>query len=337
MVHSPPIGRKQKSTSDPSRSAGMARLEASLSDQIRDTSRVIGFALLAIVMTSSVKLSADETSDLAPLREYIEAYENAWNTHDAAAIAAFFSKDADMILGNASAVSGRNAIEASWRTYFDENEQVWSISVQLISARRLTPNVVIANVKTTTGSGKLSEQHARGTWLLRQEGGKWHIAAMRGLPAESDHVELKASKQAADVLHPDIRAFVAEYEETFNRQDADALAQYFRSDADIIIRNGAIVESAKSIGGLWRRYFSQPRPYRALMIVEDIKMIESDVALVNVIGTGAVNNATDRPGSDRYTRATWLLVRQEGRWLIAALRVLPSEYDLITRRTFDQS
>ncbi len=296
------------------------------------------FAIVAIVVLVAYGMArADERSDLAPLQEYVEAYDKAWDTHNPTALAAFFSEDSDMVFGSAPGVHGQKAIEAWWRTYFDAQEPDRLISIRLTSARHLTPLVAVVNVETTTGGGTLPARDTRGTWLLRQQDGQWQIAAMRGLPTESDQVKLKASQEAAEALRPQIRAFVAAYEDTFNRHDTDALAAFYRQDAEIIVRNDAIVQGGQSILDWWRQYFSQPRPYRALMIIEEIRMIESDVALLNVIGTGAPNNATIQPNSVRYARATWLLVREEGRWLIAALRVLPSDFDQITRATDPES
>lgn len=61
-------------------------------------------------------------------------------------------------------------------------------------------------------------------------------------------------------------------------------------------------------------------------------MINSNVALLNVVGTGALQNTQGEELPIRYTRATWVLVKEAGNWIIAALRVLPSEDDLVIRR-----
>jgi ketosteroid isomerase-like protein len=93
---------------------------------------------------------------------------------------------------------------------------------------------------------------------------------------------------------PNIRAFVAAYEDALNRHDPEGLSALYREDADII-------------------------------------MMADDVALLNVIGTRATLEATDQLVPTRETRATWVLRREDGKWLIAALRVLPSENDRVIR------
>jgi len=67
--------------------------------------------------------------------------------------------------------------------------------------------------------------------------------------------------------------------------------------------------------------------------VEEIRMMADDVALLNIIGTGAALEATDQLAPTRQARATWVLLREDGEWIIAALRVLPSEDDHVIRES----
>ena len=295
----------------------------------------------AIVATSIVvaalpgAATAQTTAETAALRQRVEAHQSAWNTHDPTALAAFFSEDADLVLGNLPAVRGRGAIEAWWRSYFESQEPERRITFDVTSARLLTPGVALVDVATITGGAGRSEglpvRKARGTWLLRRDGGEWLISAMRGLPTEEDRVELMPSLETAEALKPQVRAFVAAYEDAFNRHDPDALSAFYRGDADIIVRERPVTQGGQAIRDWWRAYFSQPRPYRALMIIEEIRMMGDDVALLNLIATGATLEATDQPVPIRHARATWVLVREDGEWLIAALRVMPSEKDRVIR------
>ena len=61
-------------------------------------------------------------------------------------------------------------------------------------------------------------------------------------------------------------------------------------------------------------------------------MVAPGVALVNVIGSGALPGTSDAaPQAVRYTRATWVLTLEDDGWKIAELLVLPSELDEIVR------
>jgi len=292
---------------------------------------------LSVVAAAAPSLAkAQVAADTAILREHVKTYQAAWNTHDPRAVAAFFSEDADMVFGNLPASVGRDAIEGFWRSYFDRQEPQRRATFEVTSARLLTPNVALVNLTSTTGGAAdggeaLQVRKARGTWLLRRHGDGWLIEAMRALPTEEDRVELMPSLETAKAVRPNIRALVAAYEDVFNRHDPDALSAFYREDADLIVREGPIIHGAQEIRRWWRAYFSQPQPYRALLIIENIRMMSDDVAVLNVIGSGATLEATDRLLPARAARATWVVRREDGKWLVAALWVLPSEDDRVLR------
>lgn len=280
--------------------------------------------------------SAQVVVDPPDLLQFVESYQTAFDTRDPVAVAAFFSEDADLVPGNLPALHGREAIEAWWRTYFERQEPERRGTFDVTSARLLTPDVALVNLATMTGGrglgGKvLPVRKARATWLLRRHGSQWLIEAARAMPTEKDRVELMPSLEAAESLRPQLRAFVDAYEDTFDRRDAEALSAFYRDDADIIVREGPVIHGAQEIREWWRAYFSQPRPYRVLLIIEEIKMMSDNVALLNFTATGATSEATDQLLPVRRARATWVVVREDGEWLIAALRVLPSEDDRVIR------
>jgi len=280
--------------------------------------------------------TAETLTDSATLQEFVKTYQNAMTKHDPSVIAAFFSEDADLVPGNLPALHGRVEIEAWWRTYFESTEPDRGGIFDVSSARFLSPDIALVNLAITSGGASvggevLQARKARGTWLLQRHGSQWLIEAVRILPTERDHVELMASLEAAESLRPQLRAFVAAYEDTFNRHDPEALSAFYRDDADIIIREGTIIHGTEAIAKWWRDYFNQPRPYRALLIIEEIRMLSDNVALINFTATGATPESTDQLLPVRRARATWVVLREDGDWLIAALRVLPSEDDKVIR------
>lgn len=295
---------------------------------------IIALGIVATVLPRVVMAQAVE--DSATLHEYVETYQNAMSTHDPTVVAAFFSEDADLVPGNLPALHGRGAIEAWWRTYFERQEPKRRGTFDITATRFLTPDVGLVNLAITSGGvgvgGEvLPVRKARGTWLLRRNSGQWLIEAARILPTEKDRVELMPSLEAAESLRPQLRAFVAAYEDTFDRHDPEALSAFYRDDADIIVREGPVIHGAQAIREWWRAYFNQPRPYRVLLIIEEIKTMSENVALLNFTATGAMSDATETLQPVRHARATWVVVREDGDWLIAALRVLPSEDDRVIR------
>ena len=70
------------------------------------------------------------------------------------------------------------------------------------------------------------------------------------------------------------------------------------------------------------------------IMVNSVRIITSDVALVNVTTT---TGGQDRQGEKllkRKARGTWVLHRQKGSWLIIAMRGMPTEEDRIIRESY---
>jgi uncharacterized protein (TIGR02246 family) len=128
---------------------------------------------------------------MADAEQRVAAYATAWNTHQAAAVAAFFADDADMIMGNSAVVSGRPAIEEWWGAYFVANPPPRPGQFSVTGFRPLAPGVAIIDVATLTGrpgsdDPAMIARRARGTWVMVDEDGEWKILLLRGLPAEGD-------------------------------------------------------------------------------------------------------------------------------------------------------
>ena len=310
-----------------------------------------GAAIVAttlLIATVTGPASAQVVTDSAGLLDYVDAYQTALNTHDPAAVAAFFSDDADMVFYHLPALRGREAIESWWRTYFERQEPERRGTFEVTSARLLTPGVALVNVATTTGGAgaggeALPARKARGTWLLRRHGGDWVISAMRGFPTEQDSVELVPSLETVESLRPQIRALVREYEDAFNAHDPAAISAFYTDDADIVVRNSPVMDGPQAILDWWRAYFSEPGPHphsrrnwyesmRAILIIDGIRMIAPDVALICITATAAPRRTDAEPMPIRDARATWVVVRDAGEWRIGALRVLPSEKDRVIRQ-----
>jgi uncharacterized protein (TIGR02246 family) len=296
--------------------------------------------------------AAQTGEDSASVYKFVEAYQHTINTHDPVALAAFFTEDADLMMFNLPGVHGRQAIENWWRdvwqSKFNRQEPGRKGKIILKSVRFMADDVALANIETKTGGRdsmgvELHIRRARGTWLLHRRNGNWLISSIVGMPTERDSIELIRSLKASESLKPQIRAFVSTYEEAFNTHDPAAISAFYTNDADIVVRNSPLIHGRSAILKWWRAYFAQLRPQsldrnrwfesmRTILIINKIRMINHNVALINITATAAARQTDTEPPPIRYARATWVIVREGSKWLIASLRVLPGEEDRIIRR-----
>jgi uncharacterized protein (TIGR02246 family) len=303
------------------------------------TNLKLTFGFIAInvfTVVSPITVTAQEGIDSVGIKGLVNTYQNAWNTHSPSAIAKFFLKDADMVFDNFQKIQGRQAIEEWWQNYFNKQEPELNANFTISSIKFLTHNVALVEIEYMSGNkngvnNELPIRKVRSTWLLKRNQNYWLISAMRSLPTIEDRVELVASIKTTELLRPQIRALVADYEDTFNLHDPEALSKFYTADADIIIREQYAIYGTNAIKYWWQTYFSQPRPYRALIIIDEIRMLSENVALLNITATGASLEATEHLVPTRKTRATWILLREDGKWLITALRILPGKYDRVIR------
>jgi uncharacterized protein (TIGR02246 family) len=147
--------------------------------------RKVGLVILVLFNTSFV--SPDSKADPG-FDSFLEAYTTAWNTHDSDALAAMFTDDADLIMGNLPRIDGKEAIGRWWNTYFSRIDEDRKGEFKLLSLRNIAPDVQIVNVSSKTFSSnkqgkELETRLARGTWVLVKTNNSWLIAAMRGMPA----------------------------------------------------------------------------------------------------------------------------------------------------------
>jgi len=133
-------------------------------------------------------------------------------------------------------------------------------------------------------------------------------------------------------LSQELRARVTQYIASWNTHDSNALSGYFTADADMIMGNGPILEGRRAISDWWRNYFAVQEPERKLMIeVLSTKSIRADVALLNIRTTTGGRTVQDPELTPRKARGTWVLVRQDGEWLISVIRGMPTQQDRIIR------
>lgn len=178
-------------------------------------SRASFLALLALLLASSDAVTAQVTADSIAVLERLEAYQEIWNGHDASALAAFFTEDADMIHGNGSITRGRLAIQEWWRNYFAQQEPERRASFAVTSLRHITDDVCLINLASTTGGRddhgqELLARQARGTLVLVRRKGEWFISAMRGMPTERDRVIRASDKDQLEANKEIVRRVLKE-------------------------------------------------------------------------------------------------------------------------------
>ena len=76
------------------------------------------FALSLLLILLPAVLQAQTITDSTELYTLVKTYQDTFNTRSAKALSAFFTEDADVVVGNLLEAKGRQAIENFWRNYW---------------------------------------------------------------------------------------------------------------------------------------------------------------------------------------------------------------------------
>lgn len=116
-----------------------------------------------------------------------------------------------------------------------------------------------------------------------------------------------------------IREHTAAYESAVNKGDAAAIAALFASDGDFIFFDGPRLTGRVAIQrDTEARFSTRPATMRFTLAVTGIRFVGPEAAIVDT-------HATFSEGPMQANRGTSVMVRRDGQWLLAALRVFPAQ------------
>ena len=116
-----------------------------------------------------------------------------------------------------------------------------------------------------------------------------------------------------------IREHTAAYQSAVNKGDPAAIAALFAADGDFIFFDGARLAGRADIQrDAEARVATRPATMRFTLTITGIRFVGPDAAVVDT-------RATFSEGPMPANRGTSVMVRRDGKWLIAALRVFPAQ------------
>ncbi len=139
-------------------------------------------------------------TELDGLKASAAAFEKAYNSGDAKAIAAQFTENAEVVDEDGNAIEGRANIEARFAEIFKENPKA-RIAVELTSLRQLGPDVAVEDgYSTTTLSPDEPGSRSPYTLVHVKRDDKWLVASVRDFPEESTEAPAHEQLQSLEWL-----------------------------------------------------------------------------------------------------------------------------------------
>jgi uncharacterized protein (TIGR02246 family) len=131
-------------------------------------------------------------------------------------------------------------------------------------------------------------------------------------------VSAQLAAQSSRTAEAAIRQQAAAYAAAINKHDADAVARMFTANGDEIFVDGPrIVGRAAIRADMEKELSTWPANRTFTLTITGVHMVRPDVAIVE-------GSASFSDGGMAPNRGTQVMVRQQGKWYIAALRVYPA-------------
>ncbi len=143
---------------------------------------VVAMSCSTVEQVPNAVAEPDRSVDEAAIGAQIAANEAAANRLDAAAVAATFAPEGDLIKGAGARISGRDAIRRAIEKGYSTAPPL-EVRITVDSIRFLSADVAIAECpglhRFSTG-----EARDRATFVMVRRDGGWFISAVRVLPVE---------------------------------------------------------------------------------------------------------------------------------------------------------
>ncbi|MGD1092472.1 MAG: SgcJ/EcaC family oxidoreductase [Bryobacteraceae bacterium] len=139
--------------------------------------------LLCTVAASLAQSPSSRSRDEAAIRQVWADYVTTWNKHDAAALALFFTADADRIDNTGRSSKGRAAVtQAVAKAMTNPSCKDVTVSSETVDIRLLTGGVAILDARDDlkcTGNAGSSIRKTNHTSIFVKRDGKWVTTAVR--------------------------------------------------------------------------------------------------------------------------------------------------------------
>jgi uncharacterized protein (TIGR02246 family) len=152
---------------------------------------------MAILFVGALAWASQGTSDETKgLDEVLGAWEAGFNSHDAKAIAATYTEDAESVIHTGERMKGRAAIEKGMATYLAANPKV-KTKLAVISRRFIKPDVVVEDGRWEESGHSKEGVATKGLFstVLVKRGGAWQAAHDVGFVPVSDDGATAAEKK----------------------------------------------------------------------------------------------------------------------------------------------
>lgn len=238
-----------------------------------------------------------------------DRWAQAYNRHDAAALAELYTEDARLMMHGSPTIAGRDRIAAFWAEDFGEGNPLTVLTV--------THSVDGADLILVHGNYRVISRDdgqllglGRFAHLWTRDGGRdWRLDRdLWNQPHEP------YDRAAMDV---DVQALADRWTQAYNRHDAAALAAVYAENARLMMHGAPTIVGRSEIGAFWEEDFGEDDPLTVLTVTHavdgvDMILVHGDYEVIDRgdgarLGFGRFAHIWHEEGGEwRLDRDLWL-------------------------------
>lgn len=140
-------------------------------------------AVVALLAVPARVLAADDSKAEQDIKARAEEFTAAWQKHDGGLVAAFYTKDGELVTANGRAYTGRDEIEETLKGAFDGSLKDSTFSWTVEKVKLIKPDVAIADYEAQLKRSASDEEPLKFHMVsvLVKQDGKWLTQTSRGI------------------------------------------------------------------------------------------------------------------------------------------------------------
>lgn len=224
-------------------------------NQIEKSLRIAGWASVVLTLAAAACARRAPADNKAVADEVSATWTRAFNTGDAAALAALYAEDAHSLPPGSPAISGRSDIETYWR------DDIGSGGV----ATKLSPDHSIAQGELVHVAGAYDVVGKEGVSLAKGQYDQLWTRVDNGWKVKHEIWRTDPSLQRNPLAAP---ALSASWVKAYNAGDAGALMALYAEGAELAVEPTGSIQGREAIGSFWKDDFGTSKPSTALNLTD---------------------------------------------------------------------
>jgi uncharacterized protein (TIGR02246 family) len=229
---------------------------------------------IALGLSVAAFSAAAQRATEGDVQELAARWASAYNQHDRAALGAFYTDDARLMMHGATTITGRKAIEDFWAGDFTDRDPLTLLEVthSVMGSDMLLVHGDYEVISRTDGS-ELGGGRFAHVWTRGSRNAAWRLD--RDLWNEPFDPYTAGEVAAAD----EVQQLAGRWTKAYNEKDRATLQGVYTATATLMMHGAPTINGRAAIGAFWAQDFDAGAPLTLLTVTHALQGV--DMVLVH--------------------------------------------------------